>query len=94
VDGQRAVTHYRVRSAGERFTLVELVLETGRTHQIRLHMAHIGHPLAGDFLYGTEDEELIPRAALHAWSVRLKHPMTGEMLEVQKDMPEDMQRLI
>ena len=57
-------------------------------------MAHIGHPLAGDFLYGTEDEELIPRAALHAWSVRLKHPMTGEMLEVQKDMPEDMQRLI
>ena len=94
MDGQRAVTHYRVRTEGERFTLVELVLETGRTHQIRLHMAHIGHPLAGDFLYGTEDEELIPRAALHAWSVRLKHPMTGEMLEVQKDMPEDMQRLI
>jgi len=93
-DGQRAVTHYRVRANNARFTLVELLLETGRTHQIRVHMTHLGHPLAGDFLYGTEDAELIERAALHAWKVRLKHPMTGEMLEIEKEMPCDMQRLM
>ena len=64
-DGQRAVTHYRVLRNNSRFSLVELTLETGRTHQIRVHMAYLGHPLAGDFLYGTEDKELIGRAALH-----------------------------
>lgn len=93
-DGQRAVTHFRVLRNTERFSLVELVLETGRTHQIRVHMSHIGHPLAGDFLYGTEDENLIRRAALHACYIRLKHPITGEMLEFQQDMPEDMRALI
>lgn len=93
-DGQRAVTHFRVLRNTERFSLVELVLETGRTHQIRVHMSHIGHPLAGDFLYGTEDENLIRRAALHAWHIRLKHPITGEMLEFRQDMPEDMRALI
>lgn len=94
IDGQEAVTHYRVRENNGRFSLVELLLETGRTHQIRVHMAHIGHPLAGDFLYGTEDEKLIGRAALHAWKIRLRHPMTGEMLELEREMPEDMQRLM
>ena len=93
-DGQSAVTHYSVRKNNARFSLVELLLETGRTHQIRVHMAHLGHPLAGDFLYGTEDEALIGRAALHAWSIRLKHPITGETIDVCKDMPNDMQKLM
>lgn len=93
-EGQRAVTHFRVLRNADRFSLVELMLETGRTHQIRVHLAHIGHPLAGDFLYGTEDVGLIPRAALHAWSIRLRHPMTGEMLEWKREMPADMRALV
>ena len=89
-DGQRAVTHYRVLRNNSRFSLVELTLETGRTHQIRVHMAYLGHPLAGDFLYGTEDKELIGRAALHAFSLRLTHPITGQILEFERGLPEDM----
>ena len=89
-DGQRAVTHYRVLRNNDRFSLVELVLETGRTHQIRVHLAHLGHPLAGDFLYGTEDKALIGRAALHAWKLRLTHPITGQILEFERGLPQDM----
>lgn len=92
-DGQRAVTHYRVLRNNSRFSLVELTLETGRTHQIRVHMAHLGHPLAGDFLYGTEDKELIGRAALHAFHLRLTHPITGQTLEFERELPEDMRAL-
>ena len=92
-DGQRAVTHYRVLRNNSRFSLVELTLETGRTHQIRVHMAYLGHPLAGDFLYGTEDKELIGRAALHAFSLRLTHPITGQTLEFERELPEDMRAL-
>ena len=92
-DGQRAVTHYRVLRNNSRFSLVELTLETGRTHQIRVHMAHLGHPLAGDFLYGTEDKELISRAALHAFHLRLTHPITGQTLEFERELPEDMRAL-
>lgn len=93
-EGQRAVTHFRVLSNNARFSLVELLLETGRTHQIRVHMAHIGHPLAGDFLYGTEDKELIARPALHAWHLRLCHPITGEELALESALPQDMRALI
>ena len=92
-DGQRAVTHYRVLRNNSRFSLVELTLETGRTHQIRVHMAYLGHPLAGDFLYGTEDKELIGRAALHAFSLRLTHPITGQTLEFERGLPDDMRAL-
>ena len=92
-DGQRAVTHYRVLRNNGRFSLVELTLETGRTHQIRVHMAYLGHPLAGDFLYGTEDKELIGRAALHAFSLRLTHPITGQILEFERGLPDDMRAL-
>ena len=92
-DGQRAVTHYRVLRNNSRFSLVELTLETGRTHQIRVHMAHLGHPLAGDFLYGTEDKALISRAALHAFHLRLTHPITGQTLEFERELPEDMRAL-
>ncbi|MGN1249820.1 MAG: RluA family pseudouridine synthase [Candidatus Spyradocola sp.] len=92
-DGQRAVTHFRVLRNNGRFSLVELTLETGRTHQIRVHMAHLGHPLAGDFLYGTEDKELIGRAALHAHQLRLTHPITGQTLEFARELPDDMRAL-
>ena len=92
-DGQRAVTHYRtLRTVGNR-SLVELELDTGRTHQIRVHMAHIGCPLTGDFLYGTETPELIARPALHSARLELRHPVTGEKLSFSAPLPEDMAEL-
>ena len=75
-------------------SLVACVPVTGRTHQIRVHMAHIGHPLTGDFLYGTEEPALIHRAALHACTLKFWHPITGLPLSFEIGLPEDMQRLI
>lgn len=91
--GQWARTRYRVLGAHEGRALVELVLDSGRTHQIRVHMAHIGCPLTGDFLYGIEDRALIPRPALHAWRVALLHPVTGRPLSWTAPLPDDMARL-
>ena len=93
-DGQSARTRYRVLRALPRRALVELELDTGRTHQIRVHMAHLGCPLTGDFLYGTEDKALIPRPALHSAHLELCHPITGERLEFSAPLPEDMTKLI
>lgn len=93
-DGARAVTRYQVvKSAGGR-SLLRLELETGRTHQIRVHMAWLGHPLVGDFLYGTERPELIGRTALHSWRLELTQPLTGERLKLEAPLPEDMKRLV
>lgn len=92
-DGQQARTHYKVVSIHATRSLVELELETGRTHQIRVHMAHIGHPLTGDFLYGTEDRFLITRPALHSWQIEICHPITGKVLRFTAPLPEDMQSL-
>lgn len=93
-DGQRAITHYRVLSKRDGCALIEVELDTGRTHQIRVHMAHIGHPLTGDFLYGTEDRLRIDRPALHSWQVKICHPITGKMLQFEQKMPKDMERLM
>ena len=87
-------THYRVLERRGDRTLVRLALETGRTHQIRVHMAYLGCPLAGDFLYGAEDKELIPRPALHSSELAVRQPVTGEMLTFTCPMPEDMARLL
>lgn len=93
-DGKRARTHYEVVETTPRFSLVRLRLETGRTHQIRVHMAYLGHPLAGDFLYGTEAPHLIPRPALHSARLELKQPFTGARLTFEAPLPEDMARLL
>ena len=93
-DGSPAVSHYEVLKTSGSFSLLKLVPETGRTHQLRLHMAHIGHPLAGDWLYGTEDVDLIPRPALHSCALTLTHPVTGEVLRLSAPLPEDMCRLV
>ncbi len=93
-DGKPARTHYEIVERGERFSLLRLVLETGRTHQIRVHMAYIGCPLAGDFLYGTEAPELIQRPALHSARLILCQPFTGKQLDFASPLPEDMSRLI
>ena len=80
-EGQPARTRYRVLRMLDGRALVALRLETGRTHQIRVHLSHIGCPVAGDFLYGREDPERFPgRFALHSAALRLRHPMTGEIL--------------
>lgn len=93
-DGQRAVTEYEVLSAQLGCALVRLLPHTGRTHQLRVHMAHMGHPLVGDWLYGTEDKALITRPALHSYKLRFTHPLTGEVVEVTAPLPQDMARLV
>ena len=93
-DGKSARTHYRTLSVHHGRALLRLKLDTGRTHQIRVHMAHLGHPLTGDFLYGVEDHDLIPRPALHSAYLSFRHPITAERLEFSLPLPEDMARLL
>ena len=93
-DGAAAVTRYETLETAGNFALLRLLPQTGRTHQLRLHMAALGHPLAGDWLYGTEAPDLIPRPALHAYALALRHPITGERLSFQAELPEDMAHLL
>ena len=92
-NGENAVTHYARLATYHSYSLIELHLETGRTHQIRVHMKHIGHPLLGDFLYHPEDHS-ISRQALHCASLTFTHPITGETLTINAKLPEDMQQLL
>ena len=92
-DGKPARTRYRVLGARGPRTLVELELDTGRTHQIRVHMAHLGCPLTGDFLYGKPDRA-IDRPALHSSRLELTHPITGERLRFAAPLPADMAALV
>lgn len=87
--GKHAVTHFQELKNMDLHSLVSLRLETGRTHQIRVHMAWAGHPLLGDPLYGTQETDM-KRTALHAWKVVLKQPFTEKMIEVEAPIPEDM----
>lgn len=105
---KEAVTHFKVvrglmLASGERLSLVRLKLETGRTHQIRVHMAHIGHPLLGDTLYGKACERenesgcghaRINRPALHSWCLSFLHPLNGRKIEVEAPLPQDFLDLI
>ena len=93
-DGKSARTHYETVQVGEERTLLRLTLETGRTHQIRVHMAHVGHPLTGDFLSGREDKSLIGRAALHSHRLAFAHPVTGKIMKFEQPLPPDMQALV
>ena len=88
-NGESAVTHYRVLDEKNGHSLVSLILETGRTHQIRIHMKHLGYPLIGDYLYNP-DMERIQRQALHAWKLIFRHPITGEILSFTAPLPKDM----
>src|SRR5690606_29303519 len=105
--GKRAVTHYRVLARYPHHTHIRVKLETGRTHQIRVHMAHIGFPLVGDATYGKRfkipkgaSQELIdalksfPRQALHAAKLGLEHPSTGDYTEWTAPLPSDFQKLV
>ena len=91
--GEPAVTHYQVVKKENGHSLLSLYLETGRTHQIRIHMKSIGSPLIGDYLYNP-DMEWIHRQALHSHKMSFIHPITGKYMEFTAPMPEDMQRII
>lgn len=92
--GSPAATNYRVLDEANGFSAVEFRLETGRTHQIRVHTAHIRHPLAGDFLYGTENRSLIARPALHSAHLSFTHPLSGDVIEAEAPLPADMRKLL
>lgn len=89
VRGDYACTHYKRLAYKNGYSLVSLKLETGRTHQIRVHMKHIGHPLPGDFLYNP-DYRVIGRQALHSYKLSFPHPITGKRMEFTAELPEDM----
>ena len=106
-DGRAAVTHYRVERRFRAHTLVRVTLETGRTHQIRVHLAHLGFPVVGDPVYGgrrripqgsppalVAELQSFPRQALHAALLRLTHPVTQHEYEWRSPLPDDMQRLL
>jgi len=105
--GKPAVTHYRVIEKFKNFTLIKAILETGRTHQIRVHMSHIGHPLLGDFTYGGKvkfpkgaSDELkqaiknFPRQALHAKKLSITHPKDNKEISWKSKLPEDLDNMI
>lgn len=91
--GERAVTHYQVIAEKNGHSLVSLHLETGRTHQIRIHMKYLGFPLIGDYLYNP-DMEVINRQALHSHCLRFAHPITGETMEFTAPLPDDMKQVL
>ena len=103
-DGAPSRTHYSVLRtfpgigsegvAGGGYSLLRLRLETGRTHQIRVHLAHLGHPIAGDPLYGDGGPELLSRQALHAFALTFRHPTTKKELHLEAPLPTDMQDVI
>ena len=108
-DGRRAITHYRVLESFGRFSLVDLTLDTGRTHQIRLHLSHIGYPIVGDPVYGGGDKRALNdaasslvrqsfldlgRQALHARSLEFRHPLTQESVIYRSPLPVDIQSVI
>ncbi len=106
-DGRPSVTHYRVLNRYRVYTHLHVELETGRTHQIRVHMQHLRHPVVGDPVYSGRsripaeaDESFLEllknfkRQALHAWRLSLHHPETGELIQWEAPLPEDMQKLV
>ena len=94
IHGDPAVTHFETPHAGKSFSHVRLKLETGRTHQIRVHMTSIGHPLLGDTLYAPGSVHPISRQALHSAELKFLHPITGEPLHFTSPLPKDMKTLL
>lgn len=91
--GDRAITHWEALKSGDEMSLLRINLETGRTHQIRVHFAHLGTPLIGDTMYGKADDR-ISHQALHCGEAEFKHPYSNEHIVITANIPDDMQRLI
>ena len=91
--GDNSITHYKVLKEFDNFSLVNFKLETGRTHQIRVHSSYIGHPILGDDLYGNKSN-LINRQALHSYKISFIHPKTRRKMHFEIDMPQDMLNII
>lgn len=91
-DSKKAITHYRVLKSNSLYSLVEIQLETGRKHQIRVHFSDLGHPVAGDDVYKAQTDP-IRRLALHAWKLEFNHPITGKPLTFEKELPYEMEKL-
>jgi 23S rRNA pseudouridine1911/1915/1917 synthase len=91
--GRKAVSFYRVLKRYQDYTLIEVYPRTGRTHQIRVHMAYLGHPVLGDIVYGSKSTA-IKRQALHAREIGFRHPLTQENMKFSSSLPEDMRRLV
>jgi 23S rRNA pseudouridine1911/1915/1917 synthase len=92
-DGKPAITHYQVRNAFAKHAELLFTLETGRTHQIRVHLAAIGHPILNDPLYGRAEARFeLPGQALHAWRLRFRHPRSGAAMEFEAEPPPEYQR--
>jgi 23S rRNA pseudouridine1911/1915/1917 synthase len=87
---REARTHFEVRETLRRDSLLEVKLETGRTHQIRVHMEAVGHPLVGDTVYGGPDRYDLDRQFLHSWKLAFKHPATGEAMEFEAELPPEL----
>ncbi|KHF38835.1 RluA family pseudouridine synthase [Halalkalibacter okhensis] len=92
-DGKRAVTHYSVMSVTNQASLIHIKLETGRTHQIRVHFSYVGHPLLGDELYGGMRDR-IKRHALHCFKIEFQHPFTNDVIRVTSELPVEMSKLL
>ena len=92
-DGDTAITEVKLLKIFDNYSLVKCNLKTGRTHQIRVHLMHIGHPILGDNLYGKKSE-LIDRQALHAYKISFIHPITKRILKIETNLPEDIRKLI
>lgn len=92
-EGKRAITHYKVLQEIDKYSVVEVKLETGRTHQIRVHFAQLGHPLVGDDLYGGKMEK-INRQALHCAKITFTHPFTNKEITFEAEVPDDMKSLL
>jgi 23S rRNA pseudouridine1911/1915/1917 synthase len=93
-DQREAVTDFSVIRYFEKFTFVRLMPHTGRTHQLRVHLAHFGNPVLGDILYGNRKDPGFTRLALHAFRIEFIHPFTGEPLQVTSPLPVDLRRFI
>lgn len=93
-NGRRAISHYKVAEAFQDAAYVKVKIETGRTHQIRVHMAHLHHPIIGDDVYGRSFRIKAPRQMLHAAHLSVAHPDTGERITFKAPLPDDMQELL
>lgn len=93
-NGKTAITHFRIAERFKKHTLVEVNIETGRTHQIRVHFAHIKHPVVGDQVYAARLQQLIARQALHAYELTIEHPLTLEPMSFNAPLPPDFVELL